>query len=112
MSKRVEKLQSDLFKFMEGEIKKGSLDKAVELAISCYFLSRGQGAAAEEAAISQIYVAFSAFYEKRATQPQPACSFCGRSGEGVKLAAGADAFICDQCVNMLASEVFKDKRAV
>ena len=109
MTKRIEGLQSDLFNLMEEEIKNDRLDKAVELAISCYFLSRGQGTAAEETAISQIYVALSAFYDKRAKRPEPACSFCGRSGEGVKLAAGPDAHICDECVNMLATEVFKSE---
>jgi hypothetical protein len=107
VTKSVEELQSDLFNLMEEEIRKDRLDKAVELAISCYFLSKGQGAVAEGAAMMQIQVALSALAGLGGKDPVPACSFCGRSGVGVKLAAGHDAYICDECVSMLANEVFK-----
>ena len=46
--------------------------------------------------------------EQRDAQAIPSCSFCGRREPDVRLAAGADAFICDDCVNNLA-KFFKSK---
>jgi hypothetical protein len=98
-------VQRDLFTMMETELKNGNHDKAIEIAISSYFLSKDLGLDAERLAISQIYVAFASLYQKNDQSSTPTCSFCGRSGKDVKMGAGPDAFICDQCVGVFAEQL-------
>ena len=41
------------------------------------------------------------------TRHKPRCSFCGkRSGNGIKLIAGAGVFICSECIS-LANEILR-----
>jgi len=101
---KIKDIQRDLFTMMEKEIKDKKYDKAIEIAISCYFLSKGRGLEEEEFATGQIYVAFSALFQKDAKGPEPACSFCGRTGKNVRLGAGPEAFICDKCVEIFAEQ--------
>lgn len=50
--------------------------------------------------------------EKTATQEILACSFCGRTEEGVeKLISGPSAFICDKCVRLCSNILDKQKTA-
>src|SRR5262249_16129119 len=50
--------------------------------------------------------------EKTATQELVACSFCGRTEEGVeKLISGPSAYICDKCVRLCSSILDKQKTA-
>jgi len=44
--------------------------------------------------------------EQQPERSKHVCSFCGRGHPEVRLAAGADGFICDKCVSQLG-EVFK-----
>jgi hypothetical protein len=48
------------------------------------------------------------FGERQIPSAQRACSFCACSEPEVRLAAGANVFICDVCVSTL-SEVFKQE---
>jgi ClpX C4-type zinc finger len=40
--------------------------------------------------------------------PTPSCSFCGRSGSEVRLGAGADVFICVECVAIFHDALASD----
>jgi hypothetical protein len=100
-----EKLQDQLFKLVEREIDAGNFEKAIEIAAGCYFLSKGYGAELEGFATTQMFAAFSAYLKIGQENLEPKCSFCGRGG--VKLGAGPNAYICAECIGILAKQ-FED----
>ena len=111
MAEEIEQLQNRLFAIVEKEIDAGHRDKAIEVAIACYFLSKGFGPALEDGAMTQIYAAFLSFLRRDAEEAQARCSFCGRSGERVRLGAGPDAYICEECVGTFAERFKKGESA-
>lgn len=107
MSKgEIERLQDDLFALATAEIDAGNIDKAIEITIGCYFLSKGYGKEREEMALTLVYAAFAAYLQPDAVASDLRCSFCGTSGETARLGAGPNAYICQACVETF-SEQFK-----
>jgi RNA polymerase-binding transcription factor DksA len=43
-------------------------------------------------------------------KPEKCCSFCGKAPPDVRLGAGPDAFICNECVSIF-SEIFEKKES-
>jgi hypothetical protein len=79
-----------------------------------YSFFRGKGASAyERASLTYVRKAIDDTLgevepNKQSDDSQHACSFCYRRPPEVRLAAGANGFICDKCVSQL-SEVFKEQ---
>jgi ClpX C4-type zinc finger len=72
-----------------------------------YFLRDG-GERSKEAAIGLIVAANELQHRGSKSSVKQVCSFCGQSPPKVKLGAGPDAFICNECVETF-SEIFKSK---
>lgn len=86
---------------------------ASAVALLGYFLA--QEAKDEEFRDVSLSTLFKAMEELKSQQdatpsaePRPSCSFCGKTEPAIQLAAGPNAFICNECVENLAS-VFDQK---
>ena len=108
MTKEVEELQNQLLQLVMKEIKAGNRHKAVELAISSYFLSKGLGSRPEEIGNLHLHMAFAAFLDNPIDVSKLECSFCGKNGKSVRLGAGPHAYICEECVAIF-TEHFKSE---
>lgn len=98
-------IQAHYMRIIHENIKSGNIDKAIDVAISSYFLSRQLGDEHKNTSKSILYVAFSAYFNF--DEKEIRCSFCGRPEDEVLLTAGSDAYICDECVILLSKRQWK-----
>lgn len=83
---------------------------AIIVSLLGYSLSRSMSdQRLENESLSQLSTAIEEFRVDRGTDlpsrsVAPSCSFCGRSEPAVRLVAGANGFICNECVQ-IANEV-------
>ena len=108
--KEIEAIQSDLLEGLAKEVDAGNIENALDIALTCYLLSKRFGSAEERLATPKIILTVLATCwqgrDKKVADLE--CSFCGRSGESVKLGASPKAYICDWCVDVFAGH-FKNE---
>jgi hypothetical protein len=107
-SERLFEIASDIW---QSRIKERNFHDAILVGMSTYILLRAQN---EEklfpGALNLVLVAIESMDEFAGKSDQigdMSCSFCGRREPEVKLAAGPNAFICNECVSALADSFSK-----
>ena len=92
----------------------GRVDAVMSLSLLAYYLARdARDEKLQELARSWLSIASEDWLKgspkpKPGSEAPPSCSFCGKREPEVRLAAGAKAFICDSCVQMLSRTFLTD----
>ena len=114
MKDRVEELLKIVSDLADDCLKRKEFEKLFDIAVGGRLLFHALGA--EEASRSMLLAVESAatllIGKDRPVAPpetEPACSFCGRKHPEVRLGAGPEAFICDDCVSLF-TEVFRKEK--
>jgi hypothetical protein len=110
---------AELFDILSGlwaeYAKKRDFNAVLEISLASRILFRAlpDMEGPEEAALLALHKAIEIVFlrdNSPRTREADACSFCGRKPPEVRLGAGADVYICDQCVNDFA-RAFRDQEA-
>lgn len=101
-------IQDQYMNIIHQNIKNGMIDKAIDVAISSYFLSRQLGDEYQNTSKSFLYLAFAAYFDF--DEKEKRCSFCGQPETEVSLTSGSNAYICDECVGLLSENQRKKAR--
>jgi hypothetical protein len=75
--------------------------KAVEIGISAYFFGIGKEENIKELAMTILLASFSGILNEK-LDTNNVCDFCGKGGKSVRLYAGPNAIICNECVETFA----------
>jgi hypothetical protein len=79
---------------------------ALALAYAHYLIAREMKMKDPELFLTGIKAAIEGLLPADDPANKTECSFCGHAPPDVRIAAGPNVFICDECVKMLSEEVF------
>ncbi len=106
MSATDQELPEDVVSAWMQAIEERRYHDAFRIGLASYDLARGrQDERAEQAALHLMYSAIGPMLPR---EEMGRCHFCGRNEQGLRLAAGPNALICEHCVNDLHA-IFRSK---
>ena len=115
MTELVDELAGIISDLMADTIKRRDSENLLEIAMASRVLFRALPGAEKQSrtVLSNMEYALNLLIGKEelaeVTEPEIACSFCGKKRPEVQIGAGADAFICNECVNLF-TEIFRMER--
>lgn len=115
MTERVDELASVLSDLMAHALQRNDFENLLEIAVASRLLFRALpgGDKQSRSVLSNMEYALNLLIGKEKPVDLSAiekrCSFCGREEPEVMLGAGADAFICDDCVGLF-TEIFSKRK--
>ena len=116
MTERLDELAKIITGLMTDTIPRKDFENLLEIAVASRLLFRALPGAEKQrqTMLSNMEYALSLLMGKEddsaeVSETEIACSFCGKKRPEVQIGAGADAFICNECVDLF-TEIFLAER--